>query len=144
MARELARRRSGGVVSLDRRRQRRLPDRVGLAITERREPGELGVGENVHVDRAHLREDEVDEEDGPHVLRADVEHDQEDRRNQDEQEAGDESEIVGFHGRWRDPREGITDKRPTSQRAQPSSSAVAAESFSRVGSPAGSSSLSSS
>ena len=46
------------------------------------------------------------------VLRADVEHDQEDRRNQNEQETGDESEIVGFHGRWRDQGEGITDKRP--------------------------------
>ena len=51
-------------------------------------------------------------ESGLVVLRADVEHDQEDRRNQDEQEAGDESEIVGFHSRWRDPGEGITDKRP--------------------------------
>ncbi len=51
-------------------------------------------------------------ESGLFVLRADVEHDQEDRRNQDEHEAGDESEIVGFHGRWRDSGEGITDKRP--------------------------------
>ena len=46
------------------------------------------------------------------VLRADVEHDQEDRRNQNEEKTGDESEIIGFHGRGRDPGEGITDKRP--------------------------------
>ena len=51
-------------------------------------------------------------ESGLVVLRADVEHDQEDRRNQNEQEAGDESEIVGFHGLLGDPGEGITDKRP--------------------------------
>ena len=42
----------------------------------------------------------------------DVENQQKDPWNQDEQKAGDESEIVGFHGRWRDPGEGITDKRP--------------------------------
>ena len=59
------------------------------------------------------------------VLRADVEHDQEDCRNQDEQEAGDESEIVGFHGRGGDPGEGITGPRPTTEPIQSSSSAVA-------------------
>ena len=64
-------------------------------------------------------------ESGLVVLRADVEHDQEDRRNQDEQEAGDESEIVGFHGRWRDTGEGITGPKPTTEPIQSSSLAVA-------------------
>ena len=59
------------------------------------------------------------------VLRADIEHDQKDCRNQDEQEAGDESEIVGFHGRGRDQREGITGPKPTTEPIQSSSLAVA-------------------
>ena len=42
----------------------------------------------------------------------DVKNDQEDRRNQNEQKAGDKSEIVGFHGRSWNPGERITVERP--------------------------------
>lgn len=45
------------------------------------------------------------------VLCVDVEYDQEDCWNQDEQEVGDEFEIVGFYGCWRGLCEGIIDKR---------------------------------
>ena len=57
-----------------------------------------------------------------------VKNQQEDPWNQNEQEAGDESEIVGFHGRWDEPRERITDTCRSVLRVQASSSAVAASS----------------
>ena len=54
----------------------------------------------------------MDEESALLAVGLDIENDQEDRRYQDEQEAGDKSEIVGFHSRSWNPGERITVERP--------------------------------